>query len=91
MRELRRLGGSQPALSLELATAGNLAFPDSPDAAERAFIITKSLTNLNRFEDAREQARQMVKAYPDTPYSADVARHLLSVPFSTDRPRSEAD
>lgn len=91
MRELRRLGGGQPTLSLELATAGNLEFPDSPDAAERAFIIAKSLTNLNRFEDAREQARQMLKAYPNSPFSADVERHLLSVPFSTDRPRSGAD
>jgi len=81
MRTLRALGDSEPARSLQLAREAERRFPDSLDAPERAWYVCKSLVNLERFYDAREEARRMVDEYPASPWAADVARHLLVNPL----------
>ena len=78
---LRQLGETDPALSLRLAREGNARFPNSPDAPERAFIVVKSLVDLARFKEAQQEARKMLKAYPNDPRTLDVERHLLSNPL----------
>jgi hypothetical protein len=80
MAGLHALGETDPALSLRLAAEGNARFPDSPDAPERAWIVVKSLVNLERFDEARVAGRLMVGKYPNDSWSLDVQRHLLSNP-----------
>jgi hypothetical protein len=81
MNTLRELGDSAPQRSLEMAREGNLRFPNSPDAAERAWYVCKSLVNLENFYDAREEAKAMVAKYPGTPWASDIQRHLLVNPL----------
>jgi hypothetical protein len=81
MSTLRELGDSQPQRSLELAREGNARFAGSPDAAEREWYVCKSLVNLENFRDARDEARSMVAAFPNTPWALDVQRHLLTNPL----------
>jgi len=80
MHALRALGDSDPQRSLQLAREAEQGYPDSPDAAERAWYVCKSLVNLERFTDARHEAKRMVDKYSDTSWAADVARHLLVNP-----------
>jgi hypothetical protein len=80
MSTLRALVDSDPERSLQLARAAEQRFPTSPDAAERRWYVCKSLVNLERFYDAREEAKRMADEYPGTPWTADVARHLLVNP-----------
>jgi len=81
MSTLRALGDSDPERSLQLARAAEQRLPTGPDAAERSWYVCKSLVNLERFYDAREEAKRMVNEYPDTSWAADVARHLLVNPL----------
>ena len=81
MNTLRQLGDSTPLYSLQMAREGNARFPDSPDAAERAWYICRSLVNLENFYDAREEARSMVAQYPGTSWADDIERHLLTNPL----------
>jgi hypothetical protein len=81
MDTLRALGDSDPERSLQLARAAEQRFPASPDAAERSWYVCKALVNLERFYDARDEARRMVTDYPGTAWTADVARHLLVNPL----------
>jgi len=87
MAALREIGGSAPERSLELAREGQRRFPDSSDAAERAFIIVRALVDLRRFHEARDEAREMVRKYPDDPRALDAQRHLLVYPL--DQPSRE--
>ncbi|MES1208764.1 MAG: hypothetical protein ABUS79_22740 [Pseudomonadota bacterium] len=80
MAKLRELGASDPAQALALAREGNRRFPHSGDAAERSVTICKSLAALGRFEEAQDEARRLVRNYPDTPWAVDVQRHLLTQP-----------
>jgi len=80
MSTLRALGDSDPERSLQLARAAEQRFPGSQDAAERSWYVCKSLVNLKRFSDAREEAKRMANEHPDTSWTADVARHLLVNP-----------
>lgn len=82
MAKLRRLGETNPPLSLELARAGNDRYPTSPHAAERGWRLVKSLVNLKRFEEARAEAVILVDQHRDTPWAQDVARHLLVNPLT---------
>ncbi len=82
MQRLHELGERDPTASLELAVAGNTRFPASPGAAERGWIICKSLANLRRFDEAVAEARIVVEAYPNTPWALDVAHHLLLNPLT---------
>jgi len=47
----------------------------------------QSLVNLRRFHEAREEAREMVRRYPDNPFALDAQRHLLVYPL--DQPSRE--
>ena len=80
MTRLRELGETNPALSLQLAREALARFPDGPDAPERNWIVVKSLVNLERFDEARAEARAMVERFPDDAKSLDVRRHLLTNP-----------
>jgi hypothetical protein len=87
MATLREIGGTAPPRSIELAREGQRRFPNSADAPERAFIIVQSLVNLRRFHEARDEAREMVRKYPDNPFALDAQRHLLVYPL--DQPSRE--
>ena len=87
MAMLRDIGETAPEQSLDLARAGQRRFPDSHDAPERAFIIIRSLVNLRRFHEAQDEAREMVRKYPDNPLALDAQRHLLVYPL--DQPSRE--
>jgi hypothetical protein len=80
MAQLRAIGQSDPATAIELARQGNAEFPDSPEAAERAWFVAKNLVNLGRFDQARAEARSMLERYPGTSWTNDVERHLLTHP-----------
>ena len=80
MAKIRELESSDPELSLKLAREDNERYPNSPDAAERAWFICRSLTGLGRFEEARAEALNMVQKYPGTSWTSDVQRHVLSNP-----------
>lgn len=86
--QLRDLSTSSPLLALRLAREDNERDPKGSDAPGRAWVIVKSLTNLRQFDEAREEARQMVRVYPNHPDTLDVERHVLSQPSSpTSEPR----
>jgi hypothetical protein len=80
MRQLREMRQSDPELSLRLAREGNERFPGSPDAAERASIVVKSLMRMGRADEATAEARAMVERYPGTSWALDVKRHMLDIP-----------
>ena len=81
MERLRGLESSDPPLTLSLAREGNARFPNSPDAPERAWMVVRSLVNMQRFSEAHDEAQTMVNRYPGTSWSQDVQRHLLSNPL----------
>jgi hypothetical protein len=82
MSKLHDLGETNPALSLQLAREGNQRFPGSEQAPERGWIVCKSLVNMRRFEEARDEAKVMVEKYPDTTWTTDVQKHLLVNPLT---------
>jgi hypothetical protein len=81
MEKLRSLAGSDPQQILRLAREANAKDPDSPGAAERAWMVVKSLVDLQRFSEAKDEAQTMVNRYPGTSWALDVQRHLLSNPL----------
>jgi hypothetical protein len=81
MIRLRSLEGTNPSLTLRLAREGNQRFPDGADAPERAWMVAKSLADMQRFKEAHDEAETMVKKYPGTSWSLDLQRHLLSNPL----------
>ena len=87
MAALREIGGTAPERSIALARDGQRRFSGSGDAPERAFIIVQSLVNLRRFHEARDEAREMVRKYPDNQFALDAQRHLLVYPL--DQPSRE--
>jgi hypothetical protein len=87
MATLRAIGGTAPLRSIELARDGQRRFPNSADAPERAFIVVQSLVNLRRFHEAQDEARAMIRKYPDNPFALDAQRHLLVYPL--DQPSRE--
>jgi hypothetical protein len=80
MQQLREIRQSDPELSLRLAREGNERFRGSPEAAERASIVVKSLMRMGRADEATAEARAMVERYPGTSWSLDVKRHMLDIP-----------
>ena len=80
MARLRELGQSDPALVVRIAREGNRRFSGSADAPERTHALIKALENLDRFEEAREEAQKMADLYPGTSWTEDVVRHVLSQP-----------
>jgi cell division septation protein DedD len=80
LTKLHDVAASDPALSLRLAKQALARFPDSPDAPEFEWYVVRSLSNLARFDEARDEAHIMLKKYPGTSWSNDVQRHVLSNP-----------
>jgi hypothetical protein len=80
LAQLHDLAASDPASSLRLAKEALARFPNSSDAPEFEWYVVRSLTNLQRFDEARDEARSMIKKYPGTSWSSDVQRHVLSNP-----------
>lgn len=80
MAKLHALGQADPEQSIRLARDGNRRFPKGSGASERAWIVSKSLTSLARFDEAREEAKKMVKEYPGTSWTMDVIKHILIQP-----------
>jgi TolA-binding protein len=68
-------------LSLQVAREAVARFPDSPDAPEFEWNVVKSLVNMERFKEAQVEARIMVQRYPGTSWTADIERHVLSIPL----------
>ncbi|HEX6763812.1 MAG TPA: hypothetical protein VF103_00005 [Polyangiaceae bacterium] len=87
MTKLRAFGPAEQEQAIRLARQGNLRFPTSPDAAERAWYVVKSLAGLGRFHEARDEARAMVGRFRGTPWAEDVERHALVYPL--DQPSRE--
>jgi len=81
MSEMRALGEENSELAIELGREGNARFPNSAAAPERARRVVKSLVNLGRFQEARDEARHMLAQYPGSPWSLEVERHLLVNPL----------
>ena len=84
---LRPMVEAAPQQSLDLAREAQRRFGRSPDAPERDWMIVKSLVNLRRFHEARDEARALVATYPDSEQAQDVRRHLLVYPL--DQPSRE--
>lgn len=80
MAKLHELAASDPPLSLQLAREALARFPNSPSAPEFEWSVAKSLAHIGRFKEAQDEARIMIKKYPETSWAADVQRHLLSIP-----------
>ena len=80
MATLHGIGDRDPARSLELARDGNQLFPNSPNAAERAAIVVKSLALEGHLSEARAEAEAMVNQYPGTAWAAEVERHTGAHP-----------
>ena len=80
LAKLHDLAASDPDSSLRLAKEALARFPDSPDAPEFEWYAIRSLSNLARFDEARNEAHVMLKKYPGTSWSSDVQRHVLSNP-----------
>lgn len=88
LSSLRESFMQTPLEALELARKAERASPDSEHASERAWIIVRSLVNLGRFHEAREEAKLLVARDPESPFAIDVQRHLLVNPL--DYPSREA-
>jgi hypothetical protein len=84
---LRLMVDTAPQQSLDLAREARRRFGSSPHAPERDWIVVKSLVNLRRFHEARDEARALVAKYPDSESAQDVRRHLLVYPL--DQPSRE--
>ena len=80
MDRLRQLIDADPELCLLLAREANARYPDSPDAAERATMVVKSLMRMGRAAEATAEAREMVERYAGSAWALDVRRHMLDVP-----------
>ena len=80
LAKLHDLAASDPPLSLQLARDAVARFPDSPNAPEFAWNVTKALVNMGRRAEAVEEARAMVKKYPGNYFAGDVEHHLLNHP-----------
>jgi len=81
METLRELLNSEPRRAIELARQANKRAPDSPDAAERAWIVVKALASLKRFHEARDEAAALAGRYPDSSWAMDAKRHMLVQPL----------
>ena len=80
LTRLHDLAASDPPLSLKLASEAVARFPDSPNAPEFEWNVVKSLFNMERLEEAKEEARTMLWKYPDNYFTNDVEHHLLNHP-----------
>jgi hypothetical protein len=82
LTNLHELVASDPSQSLRLAREALGRFPDSPDVPEFEWYAVRSLSNLARFDEARDEAHIMLRKFPETSWASDVQRHVLSNPPS---------
>jgi hypothetical protein len=75
--KLHDLAGEDPPLSMSLAWEALARNPDGPNAPELEWNVVKALYNMGLIEEAKEEARKMVDAYPESSFTGDVVRHLL--------------
>lgn len=80
MARVRSAEATAPDIALQLAREGNLRFPGSPDAAERAAVVVRCLAQLGRVSEARGEAEIMVNQYAGTPWALEVERHTGAHP-----------
>ena len=85
MAELRQPEAIRSERTLNLALSGNERFPNSANAPERSWIAVRALVDLQRLDEARAAARQMVVRYPGSAWTDDVQRHLLTHPAGPPR------
>jgi hypothetical protein len=78
LARLHDLAASNPEQSLRWAREALERFPSSAKAPEFEWNVVKALFNMGRLEDARDEARVMVRKYPDSDFTGDVERHLLN-------------
>lgn len=81
IQELRRLQFTDPEYAVRLAENFAERFPDSAQLPERAWYQARNLVYLARFDEARHIAEDMVDRHPESPWSRDLRRHLLSHPL----------
>jgi hypothetical protein len=72
MSRLREAAGSDPALAIQLARAGNRRFPDGPDAPERYSILIRALASDGQTSSARGEAEYMVNHFQDSTWVRDI-------------------
>jgi hypothetical protein len=72
MARLRSAAGTDDALAIVLARAGNRRFPDSLEAPERSSILIHALASRGEARDARAEAEYMVNHYPDSSWVREV-------------------
>ena len=80
LARLHDLGATDPPLSLKLAKEALDRFPDSHNAPEFEWNVVKALFNMQRLEEAKDEARVMLFKYPDNYFTNDVEHHLLNHP-----------
>jgi len=79
-KDLQELLDKDPAAALLRARKDLARDPKDPDAAERNWVVVKSLAVLGRYEEARVEAKTMVEKFPGTRWANDVERHILAHP-----------
>jgi hypothetical protein len=80
LAKINELGPSNLPLTVQLAREAAARFPDSPRAPEFEMNLAKALLHMGSVEEAREEARIMLKKYPDSPFTREVEHHLLTNP-----------
>lgn len=79
-KDLQALLDKDPAEALKIARRDFAKDPTGPDAAERNWVIVKSLAVLGHYEEARREAEVMVPKFRDTRWANDIERHILAHP-----------
>ncbi len=80
MKALQELLDKDPEAAMRAARKDLADDPDGPDAAERNWVVVKSLAVLGRFEEARREADVMVPKFQGTRWANDIERHVLAHP-----------
>lgn len=80
MTQLRELVRTNPTAALELARSSSARLGETADAAERSWIVVKSLSELGRHEEARAEGKLLLERYRETRWGEDVYRHLFVNP-----------
>jgi hypothetical protein len=80
LSRLHDLAASDPPRSLELAREAVARFPDGANAPEFEWNVVKALANMDRYGEAEEEARGMLRRFPGSAFSEDVEHHLLNHP-----------
>jgi hypothetical protein len=78
LAKVHDLAASDPEQSLWLAREALERFPRSSHASEFEWNVVKALFNMGRVDDAKDEARTMVRSYPNSDFTGDVERHLLN-------------